>query len=438
MRTYREPIRWGPFCTRIPGIHVRLDLVDFVQGGFVALMTGGVVGYLFTTIFGLPFEVAWFVMVFQLFFVWSQTFLFGDPYAPGWITPALPLVLFFLGAFQPGPDAVKAMTAVMLLVGLVFLFFGITGLGKRFISWLPPSIKAGIILGAAVSAFLGEYGRIISLPITCLTASGIAIFLMFSPWIGKIRKKHKSVFYLASLAYLAGLVVAGISGYIGGELSYSFRWGFYIPPVSEYFAMMMPYSIGWPTFDMFFTAIPLVFAIYVIAFGDMITGEGIITFAKKVRDDPDAVVDHKRSHLALAIRNLLHLFIGGPFIPLHGPIWTGVTAFVWEKFSRLGCYKRTVYEGTTSFYMLAFVLMFLWPAISLAQPLLPIALHLTLILTAIVCAYVSLGMVKHRMEYITVILMATVIGTYGITWGIIVGIIAHIALIGFKKEPEEN
>jgi hypothetical protein len=34
--------------------------------------------------------------------------------------------------------------------------------------------------------------------------------------------------------------------------------------------------------------------------------------------------------------------------------------------------------------------------------------------------------------------MATVIGTYGITWGIIVGIIAHIALIGFKKEPEEN
>jgi hypothetical protein len=150
------------------------------------------------------------------------------------------------------------------------------------------------------------------------------------------------------------------------------------------------------------------------------------------------VVNHKRSHLALAIRNLAHLFTGGPFIPLHGPVWTGVTAFIWEKFARLHCYEKTAYEGTTSFYMLAFVLIFLWPAISLAQPLLPIALHLTLILTAIVCAYVSLGMVKHRTEYMTMILMATVIGVYGITWGIIVGIIAHIGLIGLKKEPVES
>jgi len=401
-------------------------------------MTGGAVGYLFTTFFGLPFEVAWFVMVFQVFFVWSQTFLFGDPYAPGWITPALPLVLMFLAAFQPGPDAVMAMTAVMLLVGLVFLFFGVTGLGQRFISWVPPSIKSGIILGAALAAFLGEYERIISLPVTCLTASGVAVFLMFSPWIGKIRKKHKSVFYLASLAYLVGLVTAGITGYLGGELTYMFKWGIYVPPVSDYFAMMLPYSIGWPTLDMFVTAIPLVFAIYVIAFGDMITGEAIISSAKKVRDDPEAVVNHKRSHLALAIRNLAHLFTGGPFIPLHGPVWTGVTAFIWEKFARLHCYEKTAYEGTTSFYMLAFVLIFLWPAISLAQPLLPIALHLTLILTAIVCAYVSLGMVKHRTEYMTMILMATVIGVYGITWGIIVGIIVHIGLIGLKKEPVEN
>ena len=33
------------------------------------------------------------------------------------------------------------------------LILGITGLGKRFMLWLPDTLKAGIILGAAIAAF---------------------------------------------------------------------------------------------------------------------------------------------------------------------------------------------------------------------------------------------------------------------------------------------
>ena len=36
--------------------------------------------------------------------------LLGVPLVPGWITPAIPVVLLYLQNFEPGPEAVKAIS----------------------------------------------------------------------------------------------------------------------------------------------------------------------------------------------------------------------------------------------------------------------------------------------------------------------------------------
>ena len=61
-------------------------------------------------------------------FFYNLHSLLGDPVVPGWITPAIPLVTAFLTLTDQGPERVQTMIALQLVVGLIFLFMGITGL----------------------------------------------------------------------------------------------------------------------------------------------------------------------------------------------------------------------------------------------------------------------------------------------------------------------
>ena len=75
------------------------------------------------------------------------------------------------------------MIALQLVVGLIFLFMGITGLASKIIGAIPNAIKSGILLGAGFSAIMGEFkagGRAGLYPVTVLVGSIFAYFLLFS------------------------------------------------------------------------------------------------------------------------------------------------------------------------------------------------------------------------------------------------------------------
>ena len=56
---------------------------------------------------GLPYNVALaFVVISAVGFLLPA--LLGVPLVPGWITPAIPMVLLYLGEFEAGPEAIKA------------------------------------------------------------------------------------------------------------------------------------------------------------------------------------------------------------------------------------------------------------------------------------------------------------------------------------------
>jgi len=82
----------------------------------------------------------------------------GDPLISGWITPAIPLTIAYLGKYAIGMERLEALIALQISVGVIFLILGISGLAQKITNNLPNSIKSGVIMGAAVAAVTGKYG----------------------------------------------------------------------------------------------------------------------------------------------------------------------------------------------------------------------------------------------------------------------------------------
>ena len=85
--------KWGPFTVRVPFYHTGVAAPELLQGFLVAGATGLALVPLLTVQFGLTFEEAVAFIVVLTLLVCSAFIVFGDPFAPGWVTPALPLVL---------------------------------------------------------------------------------------------------------------------------------------------------------------------------------------------------------------------------------------------------------------------------------------------------------------------------------------------------------
>jgi hypothetical protein len=60
-------INWGPFTARIPFLHVKVYWLDVLQGTILSLATAGALAPLMVKYFAVPFEVAWSIMIVQMF-----------------------------------------------------------------------------------------------------------------------------------------------------------------------------------------------------------------------------------------------------------------------------------------------------------------------------------------------------------------------------------
>ena len=78
-------------------------------------------------------------------------------------------------------DRIYAMIALQMLVALSFLIMGATGLGRKLVDAVPTSIKAGIVLGAGVTAGVNVFSaRMPKAPITVVIAVLMSYFFLFN------------------------------------------------------------------------------------------------------------------------------------------------------------------------------------------------------------------------------------------------------------------
>lgn len=431
-------IKWGKFTARIPGVHINFSVPEIIQGGLLATATAGVVASLHLKYFGIPFEIAWAVALIQLFFLWAVPVLIcGEPYAPGWVTPALPLTLVFLGGFEPGLPTMHAMMAVCLDVCVLFLFFGFTGLGKKFFQFVPVEMRAAIIMGGAISAFNTEFARLETLPKTLPFVWVVIFILMFSAWFGAMKKHSRFLSHMSSWAMLIGFAMAAVVGPMFGELSFDIKMGFEVPAIGAYINAVSPFVIGFPESGLYAKAFPLAVMIYIYVFGDLIVGSTLLEQASRLRPDEKIDIDHSRSHIVLFIRNMGHLLLAGPFIPLHGPLWTGGHVFLLERYRQGRKYLDSYFTGTMNFYWLAFILVFFVPVVTFMKPLLAIALSITLILTGFACAYTAMNMVTGSISQGYTLFVGMLIAKFGPAWGLGIALCLYVLILINPMKPKE-
>ena len=260
----------GPFSIRLPFIHYRWEYPEMIQG-LIMFVVGLAMIPLLEKYLGMPYEAALaFTFVAGIGYILPA--LLGVPLVPGWITPAIPVVLLYLKGFEPGPEAIKALFALQIEVSLIFLFLGITRLGSKLVDVIPNSLKSGIIIGAGIAALMGELktgGRVDVTPISLLIGSIISAYILFSLSFKNVVDESSLAKRIANFGMVPGMIIAMIIGWVSGEYPLpDIEWGITQPD----FALMFQYltfTVGFPGWDVFLLAIPTAIIAYVIAFGDI-------------------------------------------------------------------------------------------------------------------------------------------------------------------------
>ncbi|PKM00110.1 MAG: xanthine/uracil/vitamin C permease, partial [Gammaproteobacteria bacterium HGW-Gammaproteobacteria-9] len=292
----------GPFKLRLPFVHYRWETAEMLQAlimfvvslamiplleKYLGLPYDVALAYVVVCGLGLPYDVALaYVVVCGIGFMLPA--LLGVPLVPGWITPGIPVVLLFLGDFEPGPQAIQALFALQFLVFVIFLFLGVTRLGSALVRLIPNSMKGGIIIGAGIAALMGEIsagGRLANTPISLVLGSLICLYLMFSVSFKGLTERVPLARKIVNYGMVPGMLIAIFIGIAVGEYKMpDVKWGITAPAFGEMWNYL-PFNVGFPSLDVFMLAVPTAVIAYVIAFGDIIVGQSLMQRADELRTD---------------------------------------------------------------------------------------------------------------------------------------------------------
>jgi hypothetical protein len=443
-------VKWGPFTMRIPLIHLRFSLSDMMQGLAVAGATGLALVPYFMALLGLSFEEAVTMAMFHSLLISFSWMFFGDPYAPGWLTPAIPFVVAFITApayLGDHASQFQAMTALSLNFAFVLIVLGVTGLGEKLIKVVPNVFKGGIILGAAIAAFMrvtkdGDAANVFqSAPIAGTIGVVICLLFAFSKPLQEIALDKQWFAKLLGFGLLPGFIVAGSVGYFTGEFDYNIRWEILdvAGSTASLWDKASPFAIGWPPLETFLASFPLALITYILFFGDVVTGNEMIEQAQKARTDEKLELNGSRAHMATGIRNIL-MGIVAPFFSTQGVLWTGIQVILLKRWAQGRDKVDSIFDSIGSFYAFGLPFLFIFlPLVTLLEPLLPVALAVTLILTAFACATLALALVNDATERGAMVITAMAFSLFEPWLGLLVGLFTIFALCGAKVfMPEKS
>lgn len=391
-------IPFGPFHLRIPFIHYRFELPDFIQGLIMCAVCLGIIPIL-QEYLGMSFEVAITIVILNGFFYLWHAHL-GDPVVPGWITPAIPLLLLWLKTFPEGVARMHALIAFEFELGVFSLLLGSTGLAKRFVDLVPDALKAGILLGAGIAAVRLVFqpgGRFDLYPWTITIAIGFAFYILFSNHFKTLRNRNMALKHLSDLGLMPALVLAIFVAPLVGELPWpTIQWGFTVPQFYTLFTEWTPFSarIGFPPLELYMKAAPLVVAVYIVLFGELIQAEALIDEAREFRHgDEDVHFNANRNNMIVGIRNI-GMSMMGPDASICGPMWAAMQVVECERYKHGPEAMDSLVGGVASFRLGTFVSYFILPIVTLVKPILPISLALTMLVQGYVA--VRVGVLKAR------------------------------------------
>ncbi|MDO6467758.1 hypothetical protein Q4498_06480 [Neptunomonas phycophila] len=421
----------GPFKVRLPFIHYRFEWPDYFQGLLMCAVDLAAIP-LMTELLGMPFEVALAVVMLNgLFYLLHH--LLGDPVVPGWITPAIPLLMAYCAAFPEGPERIHALVSFQLLLGVFAIFIGASGLAHRVVLLIPQAIKSGIIIGAGIAAVMAVFkvdGRFDLYPITITLAVGIAFYVIFSRHFAELKQSNALFNLIGKLGVFPIIVLAIIIAPTVGETNWpTLEWGFSSPDFVTLWNEYTVFGIGFPPIAMFISAIPTVLAAYIVLFGDVLQSRAILEEADQAR--PDEKIDYSpdRAHMIFGARNSA-MSILGPDVTMCGPLWAAMHVVIVERFSQGKKAMYSIFGGAGSFRWGTNTGLLFMPIVTLVQPILGVALALTLLIQGYVSVKIGIMEARSQRDLGIAGIVAAVLATRGATWAFAVGVVLCILVYG--------
>lgn len=432
-------IRLGIFQIRIPFIHANFSVPDIFQAFANSVMCFGAVATVMQVL-GVSEESAYAAAVLSaMLYIPHQ--LAGDPIVCGWITPAIPLVTMFCLGY-PEDQRIQAMCALQFMLAFIFLFLGITGLAKKVVALVPPSIKGGVILGAAFTAIYGEFkdgGRFSTAPLTILIGLIVWIFVAYSPVFKEMAAKNKLAKTISNLGLVPPVVVALVVGIVSKEVSVNFQLFpiFDLPDFGLMFRELSPFSVGFPKLTMFLSAFPTAIAVYIVAFGDLLVVQGIVDESNAARDDEFITCNINRLSITTGLRNLVFAFVA-PFPPTNGPLGAPFSIACHQGYKDRGPESMySIHGGIMSHTWFPWIGMLFTPLVSLCRPIAAPAMTLALTAQGFTCTQIGVEHCRDKVDLAIAGAIAGLMAAQGAAWGLGAGIITYVIMVSSKKRKED-
>lgn len=444
-------IKIWKFDLRIPFVHYEWEIPEMIQA-CVVFMTGSAATAYLQDLFGLTFEMALsIVFVHELLYMVNNTL--GDPLIGGWITPAVPLITAFLLNFE-GVERVMALTSMELVLGLMYVILGVTGIATKLIDICPQSLKAGILIGSGFAACCGAYGfkavaaggkGFFMYPISWSIGCTLGLFLLFSNGFGKVKfnSNNKFIKLLTKAGFVPAIIVAGVIAMAIGECplpDFSTVDSFWFNPIPGLMWVAGNFSILGTGVDMgiLVQTIPMAIMCYVIAFGDIVGGTAFMEDTKRYRTDEYIDVNPDRTNMCCGIRNLIEAFFS-PTCTMSGPLWSAMTVSVAERYKTGKENMYSIFGGSCTFNTTKWICQLIVPLMCLIQPILPLAMAQTLMIQAFGSFYVGINMCRTNVERGCAGITAGAIATCANpSYGLFVGIVLCIFMEMFNMKKDER
>lgn len=429
----------GLFKLRLPFIHYKFEWPDYVQGLLMCAVDLAAIP-LMIELLGMPFNVALAVVILNGLLYLSHHLL-GDPVVPGWITPAIPLIMAYCAAFPEGPERVHALVAFQLTLGVLSIFLGLSGLAQKVVSFIPPAIKSGIILGAGLAAINSVFivgGRFEAFPWTISIAVSIGFYLIFSKQFSAIKTHVPVLNFIGKLGIFPIIILAVIIAPVFNEAPWpTIEWGFINPDFGTLWREYTVLGLGFPPVMLFISAIPTVLAAYIVLFGDVLQSRALIAEADEIRPDEHIDYNPNRAHVIFGGRNTL-MGIIGPDIVMAGPLWAAMQVVVIERYKDGKKAMHSLFGGSGSFRWGTNTGLLLLPIVSLVEPILGVALALTLLIQGYVSVRIGILESRSNRDLGIAGIIGAVLVVKGASWAFAIGIILTLLIYGKDFFRGEN
>jgi hypothetical protein len=421
----------GPFKLRLPFWHYRFEWPDYLQGLIMCAVDLAAIP-LIMELLGMPFEAALAIVILNGL-LYLTHHLLGDPVVPGWITPAIPLLMAYVQLFPMGPERVQALMAFQLMLGVFSIFLGITKLANKVVLLIPSSIKSGIIVGAGISAIttvFKEGGKFETFPYTISIAVGIAFYFIYSQQFTELKQKYKPLEVLGKFGIFPIILLAVFVAPLFQEAAWpNITWGFTQPDFKLLFTQYTVFGVGFPPWKMFISAIPTVVAAYIVLFGDVLQSKAILAEADDIRKDEKIDYNPNRAHLIFGARNsFMSLF--GPDVTMCGPLWAAMHVVITERYKQGKKAMHSIFGGSGSFRWGTNTGLLLLPIVTMVKPILGVALALTLIIQGFVSVRVGVLEARSQKDLGIAGIIAGVLVIKGASWAFAIGIFLALLLYG--------